>query len=145
MSARTFRLRPRNDLVVDTGQIVELMSAGADLTLFDARDPERFRGEIEPIDAVAGHIPGAVNLPYSRALREDGTCRSSDELGELWSVALGPDERRQSIVMCGSGVTACHLVMTALRAGYREPRVYVGSWSEWIRDPGRPVVAGTAE
>lgn len=142
--ARDFVIRPRPELVVDTGEVVESVASCAGLALVDARDEARFRGESEPIDTVAGHIPGALNLPFSRTLRADGTWRSPKELRKLWSEVLGEDAGGELTVMCGSGVTACHLVLSAMLAGYREPRVYVGSWSEWIRDPARPVARGAA-
>ena len=148
ISGRKFSARPQHGRVIEIAEMEALVVSGAEFVLLDARDAVRFRGESEPIDTVAGHIPGAVNLPYTRALHEDGTCRPGAELQALWSATLGDDRRKESIVMCGSGVTACHLVLTALRAGCREPRVYVGSWSEWIRDPERPVAklaSGDAE
>jgi thiosulfate/3-mercaptopyruvate sulfurtransferase len=110
--------------------------------LVDARDAARFRGEVEPIDSVAGHIPGARNLPFTDTLNEDGTFRAEAELQALWNAVLGGRKDLPWSAMCGSGVTACHLVISARLAGYREPRLYVGSWSEWIRDPGRPIAAG---
>ena len=93
----------------------------------------------EPIDPVAGHIPGSLNLPYDACLDTDGFWRSGDDLRGRLSEVLGNDVDAPWTVMCGSGVTACHLAISGLLAGYREPRLYVGSWSEWIRDPSRPV------
>ena len=107
--------------------------------LVDGREAIRFRGESEPIDAVAGHVPGAVNLPYDASLGPDGRWLGPDELAALWDRVLGAADHRPWSVMCGSGVTACHLVVSALLAGRTEPRLYAGSWSEWIRDPDRPV------
>ena len=107
--------------------------------LIDARDAARFRGESEPLDAEAGHIPGSKNLPYIDCLHEDGTWRDADSLRQRLQPLLGDDERAPWAVMCGSGVTACHLAISGLLAGYSEPQVYVGSWSEWIRDPARPI------
>jgi thiosulfate/3-mercaptopyruvate sulfurtransferase len=100
---------------------------------------DRFRGEVEPIDTRAGHIPGSRNLPFTACLREDGTWQDGDPLRHLLERVLGDDERASWAVMCGSGVTACHLAISGLLAGYSEPRVYIGSWSEWIRDASRPV------
>lgn len=135
------RFRPaiRNELVMTTRQLCKAMSSGTPMRLVDARDERRFRGEVEPIDAVAGHVPGALNLPFSRNLEADGRWRSPDALAAEW--ARLPDSG-ETVAMCGSGVTACHLVLSALRAGLPEPRLYVGSYSEWIRDPARPVAAG---
>ena len=110
--------------------------------LLDARDQQRFLGQLEPIDPVAGHVPGAINLPFSEFVREDGTWLPLEERAALLKNALGPDKNVDWSVMCGSGVTACHLAITGIEAGYSEPRLYVGSWSEWIRDPDRPIATG---
>jgi thiosulfate/3-mercaptopyruvate sulfurtransferase len=138
-----FAAAPRRGFVVSTAEVVAGLEEYGELRLVDARDEARFRGEVEPIDAVAGHIPGSRNLPFTEALNEDGTFRRQAALQALWRGVLSePPLEAAWSVMCGSGVTACHLVISALLAGYREPRVYVGSWSEWIRDPDRPVVTG---
>lgn len=121
------------------------VAAMPDQPLIDARDAARFRGESEPIDAKAGHIPGAKNLPYIECLNEDGTWRDAAALRQRLQPLLGDDEGIAWAVMCGSGVTACHLAISGLLAGYSEPGVYVGSWSEWIRDPSRPIGAGGAQ
>ena len=106
--------------------------------LLDARGAERFRGEVEPIDPVAGHVPGAVNRPFTLNLR-DGRFRPAQELrAELEPLLHGwapPD----AVLMCGSGVTACHLLLAMEHAGLSGARVYAGSWSGWIADPSRPV------
>ena len=105
--------------------------------LLDARAPERFRGDVEPLDRVAGHVPGAVNRPYAHNLR-DGRFKPSDELrGELAPLLRGhaPED---VVLMCGSGVTACHLLLALEYAGLPGARVYAGSWSGWISDPSRP-------
>ena len=138
-----YRARPRDDMVLTTSDLLAVGSI-RQLRLVDARDPERFRGEIEPIDPVAGHIPGAVNLPLTRSINEDGTWKPRQELEALWRGVLGADKSKDWAVMCGSGVTACHLALSGMEAGHVEPRLYVGSWSEWIRDPGRPVALGAA-
>jgi len=109
--------------------------------LFDARAPERFRGEVEPIDPVAGHVPGALNRPFGANLR-DGKFKSAAELrAELAPMLAGrrPDDL---VLMCGSGVTACHLLLAFEHAGLSGARVYAGSWSGWIADPARPVERG---
>ena len=134
-----YETRIRRDLVISTD---ELEAAGDDiesLRLLDARDAARFRGEQEPIDPVAGHVPGAVSAPFSDFVREDGTWRPLAERERRLDEALGGDREAPWCVMCGSGVTACHLAISALEAGFREPRLYVGSWSEWIRERRRPV------
>ena len=109
--------------------------------VWDARAPERFSGEVEPIDPVAGHIPGAQNLPFEVGLDADGKALRKDalldRLREPWNASGQPP-----VVMCGSGVTACHLLLSLEAAGLRGARLYAGSWSEWIRDPARPVSKG---
>jgi thiosulfate/3-mercaptopyruvate sulfurtransferase len=134
-----------HQLVVGIDEILLHASGEEPLTLVDARDKARYAGEIEPIDKVAGHIPGAVNLPFQRSLNADGTWRTAPELRELWAQALGGDQIGPINVMCGSGVTACHLIISARLAGLPEPRLYVGSWSEWIEDSSRPVARGIPE
>ena len=139
-----FQAAPRDECVVTIEEVVAGLEAGGDLLLVDARDAARFRGELEPIDTVAGHIPGTLNLPFTEALNEDGTFRPEEELEALWEGILGESKDVAWAAMCGSGVTACHLAISALLAGYREPGVYVGSWSEWIRNPDRPVETGSS-
>jgi thiosulfate/3-mercaptopyruvate sulfurtransferase len=112
--------------------------------LLDARAPERFRGEIEPIDAVAGHVPGAVNRPLQCNLGADGRFLPAAELRRQFLKQLGDVAPVQVVHMCGSGVTACHNLLAMEHAGLYGSRLYAGSWSEWIRDPGRPVARGTA-
>jgi thiosulfate/3-mercaptopyruvate sulfurtransferase len=110
--------------------------------VIDSRDPARFAGEIEPIDSVAGHVPGAINLLYGDNLASDGRFRPVDELRSRFAPAIGDDAR--PIVYCGSGVTACHNALAMEQSGLGLPRVYVGSWSGWIADPDRPIATGTA-
>jgi thiosulfate/3-mercaptopyruvate sulfurtransferase len=141
---RTFDATPRSELVVSTDEIAATPAAAHELNLLDARDHTRFRGEHEPIDSVAGHIPGSRNLPFTTFVNPDGTWRSLDERRQLLLAALGGDPDTGWCVMCGSGVTACHLALSGVEAGLREPRVYVGSWSEWIRDDNRPIATGEA-
>jgi thiosulfate/3-mercaptopyruvate sulfurtransferase len=109
--------------------------------LFDARAPERFRGDVEPIDAVAGHIPGAVNLPFAENLK-NGRFRPAAELRERFAAALDGTSPDEAVVYCGSGVTACHDVLAFAHAGLPLPRLYAGSWSEWITDPAHATAKG---
>ncbi len=121
-----------------TCQLEEVLSGHH--KLLDARDAARFRGEQEPIDPVAGHIPGAVCAPFSANLI-DGHFRSAEELAERFAdLGIGPQD--QLTCYCGSGVTAIHNILALMIAGYPEPALYPGSWSEWIRDPQRPVATG---
>ncbi len=139
--AATFDPQPRADLVVTTEEIARALVNQQAIVILDARDEARFAGRTEPIDSVAGHIPGATNLPFSRSLDPGGFWRDPAELETMWA-EIEDGTSIRPIVMCGSGVTACHLALSAAVAGRPEPRLYAGSWSEWIRDPGRPVVTG---
>jgi thiosulfate/3-mercaptopyruvate sulfurtransferase len=105
--------------------------------LVDARAPERYRGEVEPVDPVAGHVPGAVNVPTSRNLTADGRFRTPAELRAVYA-EVGAVPGAEVAAYCGSGVTATHDVLAMEVAGIRAA-LYPGSWSEWVRDPGRPV------
>ncbi len=136
---REFRATPEPQRVVTTQEIATHLGTPGAGVLVDARDAARFRGEAEPIDPVAGHVPGAKNLPTGACLRPDGSWEDAAVLRGRLAAVLGDDDGVAWAVMCGSGVTACHLAVSGLLAGYSEPRLYVGSWSEWIRDPGRPV------
>ena len=127
--------------VADSAEISAALGDGGTYKLVDARDRPRFAGHTEPIDTVAGHVPGAVNFPFSENLNDEGTWKSPQELRLLWAGLFDSESPSPFTVMCGSGVTACHLVLSARIAGLDEPRVYVGSWSEWIRKPSRPVAA----
>ncbi len=139
---RAFAGTANDELVITTADIIASGDSIADLNIIDARDAARFRGEVEPIDAVAGHIPGTRNLPFTAALDANNRWISSEELAKWWARGLGEQPAGGYSVMCGSGVTACHLVLSACLAGLSEPRVYVGSWSEWIRDPKRSIARG---
>jgi len=107
--------------------------------LVDARSPERFRGETETIDRVAGHIPGAANHFFRTNLNEQGTFRSPEELRARFNETLGNTAPDRVVCYCGSGVTACHNLLALEHAGIRGARLYAGSWSEWSSDPARPI------
>lgn len=113
--------------------------------LFDARASERFRGEVEPIDPVAGHIPGAANLPYLDNLDADGRFRPGDVLKKRFRAKLGEGSPESVVHMCGSGVTAVHNLLAMEIAGLSGSKLYAGSWSEWIRVGRRPVAVGREE
>ena len=114
------------------------------IQVLDARAAERFRGDVEPIDAVAGHVPGAINRPLQHNLAADGRFLPAAELRRQFTALLGLVAPQQVVHMCGSGVTACHNLLAMEVAGLSGSRLYPGSWSEWIRDPSRPVAKGAA-
>ncbi|WP_026471849.1 sulfurtransferase [Alkanindiges illinoisensis] len=106
--------------------------------LIDARLPSRFKGLEEPIDTKAGHIPGAINLPFNENL-EHGFWRSKEDLKARFEHFLDPALDREIVCYCGSGITACHNILAFAHAGLAEPLLYAGSWSEWIVDDERPI------
>ncbi len=112
------------------------------LLVVDARSRPRYRGEHEPIDPVAGHIPGARNHPFEENLAADERFLDAGALREHWSQLLGGHVPEAVVHMCGSGVTACHNMLSMEHAGLHGSRLYAGSWSEWITDPQRPVAVG---
>ena len=109
--------------------------------LLDARAAPRFRGEVEPLDRVAGHVPGARSRPYADNLA-DGRFKSPDALRREFEAALDGRDPAQFVAMCGSGVTACHHLLALEHAGLRGAKLFTGSWSGWISDPSRPVATG---
>jgi thiosulfate/3-mercaptopyruvate sulfurtransferase len=129
-----FTARPGQLAVLELPEVLAFAEANV---LVDARSPERFRGEVEPVDPVAGHIPGAVNVPTGANLDEDGRFRSADELAEVYRAAGD----RPVAAYCGSGVTAAHDILAMAIAGI-DAVLYPGSWSEWVADPERPVATG---
>ena len=125
----------------DASDVVDADGVGAVGVLIDARAPARYRGDEEPIDPIAGHIPGARNVPTAVNLGDDGRFRAVDELRELYA-AVGAVPGADVAVYCGSGVTAVHDLIALERIGVRA-RLYPGSWSEWSADPSRPVATGS--
>jgi thiosulfate/3-mercaptopyruvate sulfurtransferase len=124
-----------------TASIDEVARAAASNTIVvDARAASRYRGDEEPIDPRAGHVPGAVNLPFADNLDADGRFRSPDELAARFTGA-GVDA--EAIVYCGSGVSACHNLLAMEQAGLEPARLFVGSWSQWSSDPSREAATGT--
>jgi thiosulfate/3-mercaptopyruvate sulfurtransferase len=108
--------------------------------VIDVREPQRFKGETEPIDLVAGHIPGATNIPFTTNLDADGLFLSPEELKEKYQKAFENTDSDNRVVHCGSGVTACHTLLAMAVAGLPIPQLYVGSWSEWSRNNREIVV-----
>lgn len=137
------RFTPRIDheAVLSTVELIEALKDQRRL-LVDARAEERFTGAVEPLDPVAGHVPGAINHPFAANLSADGRFLPPDELERRWLARLAGAEPGKVIAMCGSGVTACHNLLALELAGLNGAKLYAGSWSEWIRDPKRPVTRG---
>jgi thiosulfate/3-mercaptopyruvate sulfurtransferase len=132
------RLRP--GWVADAAETARA-AADPDGRVLDARGADRFRGENETIDPVAGRIPGAVSAPFAQNLDAAGRFRSSAALRERYEALLDGRPADEAIAYCGSGVTAAHDVLAMRHAGLPTPRLYAGSWSEWITDPARPVAS----
>ena len=125
-------------LEASTEDVVACLNDPA-VQLLDARGADRFRGENETLDPVAGHIPGAISAPFMDNLGPDGCFLEKDRLKQYYTALLGKTAASDAIVYCGSGVTAAHNVLAMVHAGLDEPRLYAGSWSHWITDQGRPV------
>jgi thiosulfate/3-mercaptopyruvate sulfurtransferase len=133
---RRFEGEPRPEMVVEMPDVVAM---GSESVLVDAREAARYRGEEEPIDPVAGHIPGALNRPTSRNLNEKGELRSPEELAETWQALLGDQPAASAVMYCGSGVSACQNLLAMEHAGLPGARLFVPSWSGWSANPERPV------
>ena len=140
--ARAFIGSPRADMVAGVEEVARLSASGS-ARLVDVRAPERYRGEVEPIDRVPGHIPGAVNDHFMQNVDERGMFRSADTLRSRLAAVLGSARPDEAVCYCGSGVTACHSLLALELAGLHGTRLYPGSWSEWSSDPSRPVEPGT--
>jgi thiosulfate/3-mercaptopyruvate sulfurtransferase len=139
----TFVPSPRSELRVELADVMARIDDRARL-LVDARAPERFEGRNEPVDRVAGHIPGAVNHFFKRNLAHDGTMLPREALRANFEQVLGGHAPADAVMYCGSGVTACHNLLAMEHAGLRGTPLYVGSWSEWSSEPSRPVETGPA-
>lgn len=134
-------LQPDPSLIVGAAEIVSSLTHPF-LTLVDARAPERFSGDVEPLDTRAGHIPGALNRPLGQNLDAAGCFKSPASLKQEFDALLGNRSPTSVVHSCGSGVTACHNRFAMELAGMGKTRIYPGSWSEWIRDPARPIATG---
>jgi thiosulfate/3-mercaptopyruvate sulfurtransferase len=126
---------------VDVAAVAGSLSAPS-MLLVDARGRERFRGDVEPIDKVAGHIPGSINRPYTDNMTADGHFKPVAELRDDFAALIGSRAPSAVVHTCGSGVTACHNLLAMEHAGLRGTRLYAGSWSEWSADPARPIARG---
>ncbi len=139
-TARTFIGTPNPAFTVDV-ETVGALAASSAARVIDARAPERFSGDVEPIDPVAGHFPGAVSYWFARNL-ENGRFRSADALRAEFEALVSGVTADQVVSYCGSGVTGCHNLLALEHAGLYGARLYPGSWSEWVSDPSRPVEKG---
>jgi thiosulfate/3-mercaptopyruvate sulfurtransferase len=141
--AAAFTGEPQRGMIVDAANVPAAGSArAAGRTLVDARAPQRFRGESEPLDRVAGHIPGAKNHFFQQNLDEHGTFRTPEDLRGRLRASIGDVEGSSVVCYCGSGVTACHNLLALEHAGLHGAQLYPGSWSEWCSDERRPVAKG---
>jgi len=132
-----FVARPGAQPRIAAAEMLALLHSPDHPPLVDVRAAERYSGESEPLDPVAGHIPGAVSMPSSQCLDERGRFLPAAELARLFSDVVG-----SPVLYCGSGITAAHSLLAIRAAGREDGRIYPGSWSDWIRDPSRPVVTG---
>jgi thiosulfate/3-mercaptopyruvate sulfurtransferase len=138
-----FRFEPawRDEMQVSAAELSARMASG-EVTVLDARAVERYRGEVEPIDPVAGHIPGAISAPFSANITTEGVMAPVSVLSARFG-ALAPGRRAEDVIVyCGSGVSAIQNLLAFAHAGRGIPRLYPGSWSEWVTDPARPVARG---
>ena len=135
---RSFLPQLRSHLQINSDEVLQILEH-SDYKLLDARTVDRFRGENETIDPVAGHIPHALCAPYVENAGPDGKVLPVEVLKKRFHALLGPVQPEKTICYCGSGVTACHNLLAMAHAGLAEGKLYAGSWSEWITDPKRPV------
>ena len=140
-AARSFTGSPRAEMTIVVDAVASRPGGGGP-RLVDARSPERYRGDTEPIDKVGGHIPGAANHFFQWNLDEQGLFRTPEELRAKITASIGGAPVDQVVCYCGSGVTACHNLLAFEHAGLTGAKLYAGSWSEWSSDPSRPVEAG---
>ena len=136
-SARRFVPHPRSVLLITTDDIERRLHP--DNKLFDSRTSDRYHGENETIDPIAGHIPGAISAPYPDNLHPDGSFRSDEELYQRFTTLLGDTPAEHAAFYCGSGVTAAQNILALKHVGLGDAKLYLGSWSEWITDPKRPI------
>ncbi len=138
----TFTPKTRNNMLLSADDVLKVLN-NPDFRLLDSRSADRYRGENETIDPVAGHIPGALSAPFSENLKPDGCFLSSEELKARFLKLLDDIPPERTVFYCGSGVTATHNLLALAHAGLGDARLYAGSWSEWITDPKRPVAKGS--
>ncbi len=126
-----------------SGDVIGIEQVGNARLLIDSREPARYRGESEPIDKAAGHIPGALNRFWKDNLSENGSFKEKETLRREFEGIMGDTPVEESVFYCGSGVTACHNLLAAVHAELKQPKLYAGSWSEWSSYPDKPVATGS--
>ncbi|NJK80949.1 MAG: sulfurtransferase [Chloroflexaceae bacterium] len=141
---RPFKPNVRNDLLVTTAEMQQIIQ-NPDYRIIDARSADRYRGENETRDPLAGHIPGALNAPFTENVDGNGLFLPAEALRERYHDLLGDATADHTIFYCGSGVTAAHDALALTHAGLGDGRVYVGSWSEWSANPERPIETGSSK
>jgi thiosulfate/3-mercaptopyruvate sulfurtransferase len=139
--SRMFIPRTQQQRIVETAELLANLD-DPDLLLIDSRAKERFTGQEEPIDPIAGHIPGALLSPYQEVLDAEGKFHKKDILRQKFRALFGHKSARNVIFYCGSGVTAAQNILAVAHAGLGDSRLYAGSWSEWVTDPNHPVATG---
>lgn len=139
---RIFEGTPEVAMVASLEEVGAMVAEGRGRHLLDARAPERFRGDVEPLDAVAGHIPGAINHFFQTNVDASGRFLPADTLRAQLLNRLGDTPLERVVAYCGSGVTACHNLLAMTHAGLSGARLYPGSWSEWSADEARPIATG---
>lgn len=137
-SSTTYIGKPNLEMLIDSDKLQERLAQSQSL-LIDVRDPNRYQGIEEPIDKVAGHIPGSINIPWKINIAENGLFLPKAQLHDYYKKLLRNQPIENTVLMCGSGVTACHSLLALEYIGISGARLYPGSWSEWISDPNRPI------
>ncbi len=143
--AATARTATQVSLRYDASQVLldhAALLGGASRQLLDARAAPRYRGDVEPLDRIGGHVPGALNRPFADNLGNDGRFKPAAQLREEFTAVIGSTPPSQVVHMCGSGVTACHNLLAMEHAGLHGSQLYAPSWSGWVSDPARPVAKG---
>ena len=129
--------------MINAGALVRLNEVETVPRLVDSREPDRYAGKVEPMDPVAGHIPGALNHYWKNNLDGQGRFLAQERLRQVFQEMYAGVRAEDVVFYCGSGVSACHNLLAAVHAGYPLPRLYAGSWSEWCSEPSRPVAVGS--
>lgn len=138
-----FVARPQENWIVTVDDVLDSLDSHR-LHVVDGRGADRFAGHNETMDPIAGHVPGAVNHPFTNNFAADGTWLPEAELRARWETTLRGRPANEIVTMCGSGVSACLNLLALETLGIQGARLYAGSWSEWVRDPSRPVATGAS-